>query len=133
MEDEGSEDESLDSGGSDSAPELITSREDFETIMDDFLDNYEVSGGKMRPSLRGSGPEKLQSLRLAMGRDERVIVDVPDRQEHGDGDIDSVIEENEKRERWDVETVLSKTNFIAKWKKRKKENLHCFLSDVYKP
>jgi protein LTV1 len=36
--------------------------------MDDFLHNYEVSGGKMKLLLPGSGPEKLQSLRLAMGR-----------------------------------------------------------------
>ncbi|KAH9065872.1 LTV-domain-containing protein [Lactarius vividus] len=106
MEDEGSEDEPPDSDGSDSTPELITSREDFEALMDDFLCNYEVSGGKMKPSLQGSGPEKLQTLRLAMGRDERVLVDSPDQQERGDGDINS-IEEKGKRGRWDVETVLT--------------------------
>ncbi|KAI9462279.1 LTV-domain-containing protein [Lactarius psammicola] len=107
MEDEDSEDEPPDSDGSDSTPELITSREDFETLMDDFLRNYEVSGGKMRPSLQGSGPEKLQSLRLAMGHDERVMVDSTDQQERDDGDINSVIEEKGKRELWDVETVLT--------------------------
>jgi protein LTV1 len=114
MEDEGSEDEPLDSDSSDSTPELITSREDFEALMDDFLCNYEVSGGKMRPSLPGSGPEKLQSLRLAMGRDERVMVDNLDQQERDDSDINSMIEEQEKRERWDVETVLSKSYVVAK-------------------
>ncbi|KAH9004162.1 Low temperature viability protein-domain-containing protein [Lactarius hatsudake] len=107
MEDEGSEDEPPDSDGSDSTPELVTSREDFEALMDDFLRNYEVSGGKMKPSLQGSGPEKLQSLRLAMGRDERVLLDSPDQQERVDGDIDSMIEERGKRGRWDVETVLT--------------------------
>ncbi|KAH8997431.1 LTV-domain-containing protein [Lactarius akahatsu] len=107
MEDEGREDEPPDSDGSDSTPELITSREDFEALMDDFLRNYEVSGGKMKPSLQGSGPEKLQSLRLAMGRDERVLVDSPDQQEHVDGVINSMIEEKGKRGRWDVETVLT--------------------------
>jgi protein LTV1 len=110
MEDEGSEDEPLDSDSSDSTPEL-TSREDFEALMDDFLLNYEVSGGKMKPSLQGSGAEKLQSLRLAMGRDERVTAD---QQERDDGDIDPMFEENEKRERWDVETVLSKPYLVAK-------------------
>jgi protein LTV1 len=112
MEDEGSEDEPLDSDSSDSTPEL-TSREDFEALMDDFLLNYEVSGGKMKPSLQGSGAEKLQSLRLAMGRDERVTAD---QQERDDGDIDPMFEENEKRERerWDVETVLSKPCLVAK-------------------
>ena len=114
MEDEGSEDDPLDSDSSDSTPELITSREDFEALMDDFLHNYEVSGGKMKPSLQGSGPEKLQSLRLAMGRDERVMVDNLDQQDGDDGDINSVIEEQEKRERWDVETVLSKPYVVAR-------------------
>jgi protein LTV1 len=109
MEDEGSEDEPLDSDSSDSTPELITSREDFEALMDDFLLNYEVSGGKMKPSLQGSGAEKLQSLRLAMGRDERVTAD---QQERDDGDIDPMFEEKEKRERWDVETVLSKPYLV---------------------
>ncbi|KAF8273015.1 LTV-domain-containing protein [Lactarius quietus] len=104
MEDEGSENDPLGSDSSDSTPELITSREDFEALMDDFLLNYEVSGGKMKPSLQGSGPEKLQSLRLAMGRDERVMVD---QQERDEGDIDSITEGKEKRERWDVETVLT--------------------------
>ena len=75
--------------------------------MDDFLHNYEVSGGKMKPSLPGSGPEKLQSLRLAMGRDECLMVDHSD-QEHNQIDIYAVIED-EKRERWDVETVLSES------------------------
>lgn len=110
MEDEGSEDDPVDSDSSDSTPELITSREDFEALMDDFLLNYEVSGGKMKPSLQGSGPEKLQLLRLAMGRDERVTVD----QQERDDDIDPMLEEKERRERWDVETVLSKPYLIAK-------------------
>lgn len=69
--------------------------------MDDFLHNYDVSGGKMKPSLPGSGPEKLQSLRLAMGRDERLSIE--------DDDIYAVTEEKGKRERWDVETVLSES------------------------
>lgn len=115
MDDEGSEDDDPhDSDSSDPTPELITSREDFEALMDDFLLNYEVSGGKMKPSLQGSGPEKLQSLRLAMGRDERVMVENLDQQERDDGDINSVIEEQEKRGRWDVETVLSKSYLVAK-------------------
>ncbi|KAH9997790.1 Low temperature viability protein-domain-containing protein [Russula compacta] len=105
IEDEGSEDGPPDSGDSDSTPELIASREDFDSLMDDFLHNYEVSGGKMKPSLPGSGPEKLQSLRLAMGRDKCLMVDHSD-QEHNQDDIYAMIED-EKRERWDVETVLT--------------------------
>ena len=76
--------------------------------MDDFLHNYEVSGGKMKPSLPGSGPEKLQSLRLAMGRGECVTVDSD--QEGKDDDIYAVAEGNGKPERWDVETVLSESH-----------------------
>lgn len=75
--------------------------------MDDFLQNYEVSGGKMKPSLPGSGPEKLQSLRLAMGRGERVTVEGCAK-EGKDDDIYAEIEDHEEPERWDVETVLSK-------------------------
>jgi protein LTV1 len=76
--------------------------------MDDFLHNYEVSGGKMKPSLHGSGPEKLQSLRVAMGRDERVTVEDLDQEEAKDDAVYAAIEEDERKERWDVETVLSK-------------------------
>lgn len=77
--------------------------------MDDFLQNYEVSGGKMKPSLPGSGPEKLQLLRRAMGRGERVTVEASD-QEGNDDDIYAFMEDNEKPERWDVETVLSESH-----------------------
>ena len=43
------------------------SREDFEAIMDDFLDNYEVVGKKMVQVLPGrDGAEKLDSMRKAL-------------------------------------------------------------------
>jgi protein LTV1 len=77
--------------------------------MDDFLHNYEVSGGKMKLSLPGSGPEKLQSLRTALGRGENMTVEDSD-QEGKDDDIYAMIEGNEKPERWDVETVLSESH-----------------------
>jgi len=109
MEDEGSEDGPPASDGSDSAPDLITSREDFDTLMDDFLHNYEVSGGKMKPSLPVSGPEKLQSSHLAMGHSECLMVEDFDQEEHKEDDVYAMIEENRKRERWDVETVLSES------------------------
>jgi protein LTV1 len=95
--------------------------------MDDFLQNYEVSGGKMKPSLPGSGPEKLQSLRLAMGRGERVTVEGSD-QEGKDDDIYAVIEDNEKPERWDVGTVLSKSHNT-----RGSQSLIGFQSNVHEP
>lgn len=95
--------------------------------MDDFLQNYEVSGGKMKPSLPGSGPQKLQSLRLAMGRGERVTVEGSD-QEGKEDDIYAVIEDNEKPERWDVETVLSKSLYT-----RGKQSLIGFQSNIHEP
>ncbi len=77
--------------------------------MDDFLHNYEVSGGKMKPSLPVSGPEKLQSSHLAMGHSECLMVEDFDQEEHKEDDVYAMIEENRKRERWDVETVLSES------------------------
>jgi protein LTV1 len=96
--------------------------------MDDFLQNYEVAGGKMKSSLHGSGPEKLQSLRVAMGRDERVMVEDLDREGAKDDDVYAVIEEDEKRERWDVETVLSKWSLCYEC-----SIVHCFTSDLHEP
>ena len=95
--------------------------------MDDFLQNYEVSGGKLKPSLPGLGPEKLQSLRLAMGSGSRVTVEVSD-QEGKDDDIYAVIEDNEKPERWDVETVLSTSHHT-----RGNQLLIVFQSNVHEP
>ncbi len=43
------------------------SREDFENIMDDFLDNYEVVGNRMVPTLGGeTGADKLEIMRKAL-------------------------------------------------------------------
>jgi protein LTV1 len=81
----------------------------------------------MKPSLPGSGPEKLQSLRLAMGRSERVTVEDSDQEGKGD-DIYAVTEDNEKPERWDVETVLSKLHHT-----RGNQSLIVFHSNVHEP
>lgn len=92
--------------GSDEAPELITSREDFTSMMDDFLTNYEFLGRKMKHKLEGeSGAEKLNTLRRAMGHDERIRLEVD-----GESDVDGVkksIEVEVKGARWDCETILS--------------------------
>jgi len=48
---------------SDEAPELITSREDFSSMVNDFLNDFEIVGRKMKPKLEGeSGAEKLDVL-----------------------------------------------------------------------
>jgi protein LTV1 len=100
-------------------PEI--SRDDFDAIMDDFLDNYEVVGRRMRESLGGtalSGPEKLRVLRSALedgeegpGREEnrRRIFDLERRLETGEyKDIKESIprREVEPEAKWDVETIL---------------------------
>jgi len=107
IEDEGSEDEPPTSNDSDSAPELITSRDDFDSLMDDLLHNYEVSSGKMKPLLRDSGPRELELSHPAVGHGECLIIQDDDQEEREDDDVYAVVEEEGKRERWDVETVLT--------------------------
>ncbi|TXT04366.1 hypothetical protein VHUM_04133 [Vanrija humicola] len=101
------------------------SREDFDSIMDDFLDNYEVVGSRMRESLGGTaltGAEKLSVLRAALeqgeegdgiGREEnrRRILEL---EQLNRGYVKEKKEKvalrdiDEKAEpKWDVETILS--------------------------
>jgi len=92
---------------SDEAPELITSREDFGSMVNEFLNDFEIVGRKMKPKLEGdSGPEKLDVLRRAMGQDERVRISNDGNEED---DIDDLIssDEEDKKDRWDCETILS--------------------------
>lgn len=108
------ENDDLSSELSDEAPELVTSREDFEAIMDDFMDNYELLGRKLKPVLPGdSGTEKLNTLRQAMGQDERVRIrsaDDDDEEELDDDRLFAGYKAAEKEDTWDCETVLSKSN-----------------------
>ena len=65
----------------DEAPPLLTSREDFNAIMDDFLENYEILGGKMRPVLEGAtGADKLATFRRALREDEQEHTESQDRE-----------------------------------------------------
>lgn len=101
---------------SDSAPGLITTREDFEEMMDDFLDNYELLGRKMKPVLPGdSGLDKLDTLRRALGQDERVRINGEDGDDASDDEkILMPYEEQSKKDRWDCETILSKCVHLAR-------------------
>ena len=112
-EEEVEEENDFSSELSDEAPELITSREDFEAMMDDFMDNYELLGRKLKPVLPGdSGPEKLDTLRRAMGQDERVRIksaDDDDDEELDDAHIFAAYHATEKEDRWDCETILSES------------------------
>ncbi|KAJ7508634.1 Low temperature viability protein-domain-containing protein [Mycena galericulata] len=91
----------------DDAPELITSREDFESMMDEFLNDYEILGRKMKPKLEGdSGAEKLDTLRRAMGQDERVRVE-RDGEDEEEDDILMPFDIDDRKDRWDCETILT--------------------------
>lgn len=93
---------------SDDAPDLITSREDFESMMDEFLNDYEQLGRKLKPKLPGeTGPEKLDTIRRAMGQDDRVRIGEGE-EEDDSNDIYAVLKEDDKKDRWDCETILSK-------------------------
>ncbi|THV06537.1 Low temperature viability protein [Dendrothele bispora CBS 962.96] len=86
----------------DEAPQLITTREDFTAMMDEFLNDYEILGKKIKPKLEGeTGAEKLDTLRTAMGLDERV------RDNAGESDEDIFVEVEETKDRWDCETILT--------------------------
>ncbi|EGG08785.1 uncharacterized protein MELLADRAFT_84321 [Melampsora larici-populina 98AG31] len=55
---------------------MYEEREDFEEIMNDFLDRFEVLGGKMKPILKGKTPlEKLDTLR------KEILIEDEDRDE----------------------------------------------------
>jgi protein LTV1 len=95
---------------SSSAPDLITSREDFATMVDDFVDNYELLGRKLKPVLPGdSGAHKLETLRRAMGQDERVRVVVTEEEDEelSNADFFRGYDAKEKEDGWDCETILS--------------------------
>ncbi|OSX67023.1 hypothetical protein POSPLADRAFT_1129065 [Postia placenta MAD-698-R-SB12] len=100
------EDEEADdmSDASGEAPELITSREDFDAIMNEFLDNYEILGGKMRPVLAGeTAADKLDTFRKALGQ-------VHLREHDEDSEEDDILmplDIDEKKDTWDCETILT--------------------------
>jgi len=92
----------------DEAPELITSREDFESMMDEFLNDYEILGRKMKPKLEGdSGAAKLDTLRRAMGQDERVRVARDGEEDDEDDDVLMPLDIDDRKDRWDCETILT--------------------------
>ncbi|KAI0692978.1 Low temperature viability protein-domain-containing protein [Cytidiella melzeri] len=98
------EDEEDEGSDYDSAPELITSREDFDAMMNEFLEDFEIVGGKMRPVLSGeSAVDKLDTFRKALGRAQ--IRDQED--DDGEGDFLMPVDIDEAKDRWDCETILT--------------------------
>ncbi|KAK7058613.1 Protein ltv1 [Paramarasmius palmivorus] len=105
-EDEEDDDVPPTSDDDDEAPELITTREDFTSMMDEFLNEYEILGGKMKPKLAGdTAAEKLDTLRRAMGQDERVRHQTTESDSEVEDDV--WVEKEEKEDRWDCETILT--------------------------
>ena len=74
-------------------------------MMNEFLENYEILGGKMRPVLPGqTSIDKLDTMRKALGA--AMIRDVEDEDEVDDRVfMPSVVDED--KDRWDCETILS--------------------------
>ncbi|KAG6878318.1 hypothetical protein C0993_008915 [Termitomyces sp. T159_Od127] len=96
----------------DEAPELITSREDFESMMNEFLNDYEILGRKMKLKLDGdTGAEKLDTMRRAMGQDSRVRLNSEESDE--EDDILMPLDVDDKQDRWDCETILSESTLHA--------------------
>lgn len=97
-------------------PTLITSREDFDSLVDEFLDDFELLGRKLKPKLQGeTGIDKLDTLRKGLGQDERVRFDNSDDGHDSDEELDELLGLNreDKRDRWDCETIISMCRFVA--------------------
>jgi protein LTV1 len=77
-------------------------------MMDDFLDNYEVLGRKMEPTLAGDTPaEKLAQYRQTLAEGGRIQIRETD-DDDNDDDILMPAEVGMGKDRWDCETILSK-------------------------
>lgn len=103
-EDDSDSDASDSGSDSDEAPDLVASRQDFDALVDDFLDNYELVGNKMKPVMAGDTPlAKLDTLRRAL--------DAPLLNPHGVArpvvELEPLQPEQKEKDRWDCETILS--------------------------
>ncbi|KAF9786725.1 Low temperature viability protein-domain-containing protein [Thelephora terrestris] len=91
------------SQGTDEAPELLEARDDFAAMMNEFLDEYEILGGKMKPKLEGdTNIEKLDTFRRALGP-----VTIRDYDEKDDGDLPMPVDIDDAKDTWDCETILT--------------------------
>jgi len=72
-------------------------------MMNEFLDEYEILGGKMKPRLEGdTNIAKLDTIRRALGP-----VTIRDYDERDDGDIPIPVDIDDVKDTWDCETILS--------------------------
>lgn len=98
--------------------------EQFKDMMDDFLEKYEVLGGKLRPQMEGKTPAgKLEFMRNELAKMQ--VLDAVKRQEREasskkrkgrtDGQEEIWLDdEAEKEAKWDCETILSELRFRLK-------------------
>lgn len=109
--------------------ENLEDRADFDSILDDFLDKYEIVGRKMKPKLEGdTSGEKLDTLRQSLGAIRLSNEDVEDKPKSRKEEVDRVdIWERpvKQRETWDCQTVLSTYSNL--------ENHPAMISDRGKP
>ena len=93
----------------------MVTREDFESILDDFLDKYEVVGRRMVPKLEGDTSEaKLETIRNALGearlsdddKDEKPMPSRPVKEDRIEG-VDVWERPVKQRAAWDCQTVLT--------------------------
>jgi protein LTV1 len=104
-EEEDDEEEEEGAGSDDEAPVLITSREDFDAMMDDFLDNYEIVGRKMRPVLEGEdAAAKFATFRAAISEGGIRLREGAD---EDDDQIPMPVDVDDIKDKWDCETILS--------------------------
>ncbi|KAG8862909.1 hypothetical protein FRB96_000329 [Tulasnella sp. 330] len=109
-----------DDDDSDEAPDLLHSRDDFDGIMDEFLDRFEVVGRSLVPVMEGkTGVEKLETLRKAMagvgvseGQEtkdliKRLVKMQEETEGTGDENILMPVDVDDVKDRWDCETILS--------------------------
>ncbi|KAJ2367741.1 Protein ltv1 [Coemansia sp. RSA 2610] len=97
----------------------ISSRADFESVLNEFLNDYELTGKKMQPVLAGgSGAGKLDKYRDGLAEDalsRRAVVQAGERisaesaaksKEQDDAEIAEMFREKE-RTPWDCQSILS--------------------------
>jgi len=106
-------DDDQDSHSESSAPEMIATRADFEAVMDDFLAQEQV-GKKMQQTIGDTPMERLGTMRRALVdgagelemqmRREALL----NREDTDDVPIPMPVDLDERKERWDCETILCK-------------------------
>ena len=95
----------------DSEPPLLNVREDFDVVMNEFL-QLELVGNKLAPSLEGDTPtDKLGAIRKALVVDDDVTrrEALLDRTYLDDTGVPMPVDTGAEKERWDCETILSET------------------------